>query len=100
MPLVQELLLKTTSASPKDFSKILQRSGVLSVRCYEGTSHVLSEEAPLCFFYWLQIAAKTVFALPPSFLEAIRNTTNTFHMSVSFSSVMFLWAREVCSIQC
>lgn len=50
MPLVQELLLKTTGASPKDFSKILQRSGVLGVRCYEGTSHVLSTAAPLCFF--------------------------------------------------
>lgn len=50
MPLVQELLLKTTGASPKDFSKILQRSSVLGVRCYEGTSHVLSAAAPLCFF--------------------------------------------------
>lgn len=79
----------------------LKRSDVLGVRCYEGTSHVLlPEEAPLSFFYWLQIAEKTVFALPPSFLEAIRNTTTTFHMSISFSSVMFLWAREVCSHQC
>lgn len=41
----------------------------------------------LClFFYWLQIAAKAVFALPLSFLEAIRNTINTFHMSFSFRS--------------
>lgn len=72
MSLVQELLLKTTDASSKMVFKI---SGVLGVRCYEGTFHVVSEEAALSFFFnWLQIAAKTMFALPLRFLEAIRNT--------------------------
>lgn len=57
----------------------------------EGPSHVLPEEAAVSFLLVLQIAAKIVFALPPSnnsFL--LRNTTIAFSVSISSRSLMFL----------